>query len=102
MVDGRTVILRLADEQVAKEFQLQFPVVIDRGVFKADQSYEAGDGVTWAGSFWIAQTATTSKPGEDATWRLAVKKGRDGKDGKDGAPGDRGPEGKPGKDFNPY
>lgn len=59
-----------------KEFTL--PVVIDRGVFKEGQTYQTGDGVTWAGSYWIAQAQTVEKPGT-ADWRLAVKKGRDGK-----------------------
>jgi len=57
------------------------PLVIDRGVFRADGLYDKGDGVTFGGSFWIAQTETAARPGEGNTdWRLAVKKGRDGKD----------------------
>ncbi|UJF37672.1 hypothetical protein JKV45_21415 [Pseudomonas aeruginosa] len=63
------------------------PVVIDRGVFKAGSEYKSGDGVTWGGSYWIAQKdAPEGKPGEPGSegWRLAVKKGRDGKDGKNG------------------
>lgn len=63
------------------------PVVIDRGVFKVESEYKAGDGVTWGGSYWIAQKdAPEGKPGEPGSegWRLAVKKGRDGKDGKNG------------------
>lgn len=46
-------------------------------------SYEQGDGVTFAGSFWIAQKDTSSKPGESSDWRLAVKRGQDGRDGRD-------------------
>lgn len=64
-----------------KSFDFSLPVVLDCGVFKEGQSYEAGDGATWGGSYWIAQKATDEKPGVGDGWRLAVKKGRDGKDG---------------------
>jgi len=56
-------------------------VVLDRGVWR-DGEYQAGDGVTLGGSFWIAQRVTTDKPETSDAWRLAVKRGRDGKDGK--------------------
>jgi hypothetical protein len=47
--------------------------------------YRKGDGVTWGGSFWIAQKdAPEGRPGLSDDWRLAVKKGRDGRDGRDG------------------
>ena len=63
----------------------RLPVVLDQGVYKAGTTYQAGDGVTWAGSFWIAQAETTDKPGDGATaWRLAIKAGREGKAGRDG------------------
>lgn len=42
--------------------------------------YELGDAVTRGGSLWIARARTTSRPGADSTWQLAVKAGRDGKD----------------------
>lgn len=64
--------------QVLSEFSV--PVVIERGVWKADRTYEIGDGVTWDGSYWIAQKATGEKPGTSDSWRLAVKRGRDGRD----------------------
>lgn len=64
-----------------KEFGFTLPVVLDCGVFKDGQTYEAGDGVTWGGSFWIAQEKTGEKPDSGKGWRLAVKRGRDGKDG---------------------
>lgn len=65
---------------VAKEFPL--PVVVDRGVFKEDGSYRKGNGVTWGGSFWIAQKdAPEGKPdSQNSGWRLAVKRGQNGKD----------------------
>jgi hypothetical protein len=64
-----------------KKFAFTLPVVIDRSIFSEGKEYKAGDGATWAGSFWIAQKDTASKPGEGGDWRLAVKKGRDGRDG---------------------
>lgn len=67
--------------------EVAVPMVIDRGVYRADGEYKAGDGVTWAGSYWIAKDDTPQgKPGEPGSdgWRLAVKRGRDGKDGRNG------------------
>jgi integrin beta 3 len=78
--DERGVTLRFQRGAAVKEFPL--PVVVDRGVW-TDHAYRKGAGVTWAGSFWIAQRDTSAKPDTaDSGWRLAVKRGRDGKDGK--------------------
>jgi integrin beta 3 len=79
--DGRTIIRRYERGDQALEFRHSMAVVLDRGVFKEGQTYQAGDGVTWGGSFWIAQEQTTEKPDSGKGWRLAVKRGRDGKDG---------------------
>lgn len=77
---------------------LQQPVVIDRGVFDPERrGYDAGDGVTWDGSFWIAQRAVAlgERPGDTSgAFRMAVKKGRDGRDGLRGEPGKAGRDGK--------
>jgi hypothetical protein len=67
-----------------KEFPIVLPIVVDRGVFKPGTTYEKGDGITWGGSFWIAQRSTEAKPEVDDSWRLSVKRGRDGKDGANG------------------
>ena len=76
------------------------PIVIDKGVYKQADRYHAGDGVTWAGSYWIAQKDEPSqKPGEGEGWRLAVKKGRDGKHGDKGDKGDQGQPGSAGRDL---
>ncbi|MET3441383.1 hypothetical protein ABIC94_002141 [Variovorax paradoxus] len=59
---------------------IKVAALVDKGVFRADEGYEAGDGVTWGGSFFIAQKdAPVGKPGEPGCdgWRLAVKRGRD-------------------------
>ena len=72
------MMLRFSRDGKTKEFPFSFPVLIDRGVYKLDSHYQKGDGVTYAGSFWIAQKERPgSKPGEDGDWRLAVKRGRD-------------------------
>ncbi len=73
------VVLRFTRGETVKDFRL--PIVIDRGVFKEDAEYHKGDGVTWGGSFWIAQETSADKPDSGKGWRLAVKRGRDGKDG---------------------
>jgi hypothetical protein len=79
--DGeRTATLKFSRGENVKEFPIVLPVVLDRGVFKDGSAYVRGDGVTWGGSFWIAQKDTKAKPGEGPDWRLAVKKGRDGKE----------------------
>lgn len=84
--DDRTIEIAFRQGDDEKAFTLKWPTVIDRGVYKAGEDYSAGDGVTWGGSFWIAQKDTGEKPDTpDSGWRLAVKKGRDGKDArKDG------------------
>lgn len=80
--DGeRTATLVFMRGEERKAFPLTLPTLLDRGVYQPGRSYAKGDGVTWGGSFWIAQEATDSKPGEGGSgWRLAVKKGRDGRD----------------------
>ncbi len=86
--DGeRGITLRFSRDEVVKEFAFSVPMVIDRGVWSEarDGGYAKGDGVTWAGSFWISQKdGNTDKPDGGDGWRLSVKRGRDGKPGKDG------------------
>lgn len=78
--DGRTVSLTLISGDRKSQKQLKFPVVLDKGVFSEDSKYHKGDGVTFGGSFWIAQKDDPQgKPGQSQDWRLAVKKGRDSK-----------------------
>lgn len=75
--DGeRTLTLRFKSGHLVREKSFRIDSLIDRGVWR-EGTYEKGDGVTWAGSFWIAQRSTQSKPQTDDSWRLAVKKGRD-------------------------
>lgn len=80
--DDRTIELSFRRGDEEKAFTFKWPTIIDRGVFKAGETYQAGDGVTWGGSFWIAQRETDAKPDTaESGWRLAVKRGRDGKNG---------------------
>lgn len=80
--DGeKTITLTFMRGERVKEFAFTMPVVIDRGVYRDGSEYKAGDGVTWGGSFWIAQKDTSAKPDAGDDWRLSVKRGRDGKNG---------------------
>lgn len=94
LIEGdKGLLLRFSRGALVKEFPL--PVPLDYGVWKPDD-WRKGAGVTWAGSWWIAQKDTGAKPDTpDSGWRLAVKRGRDGKDGRNG---ERGPEGQKGRD----
>jgi hypothetical protein len=81
VIDERTIELKFTGAGQVHRYELEFPVIVDRGVFKAGESYKRGDAVTWGGSLWIAQMETGVKPDTaDSGWRLAVRKGRDGKD----------------------
>jgi hypothetical protein len=78
--DDRTIEFVFSRGGVEKRYAFTFPVQIDRGTFKAGQTYERGDSLTYGGSIFTAQRATlpTEKP-EDGSgaFRLAVKRGRD-------------------------
>lgn len=89
--DGR-VTLKFSRGELSREFTIRLPRFKDMGVFRDGQAHKEGDGVTFGGSFWIAQMDDPpGKPGDpDSGWRLAVKKGRDGKDG-GGPAAPRGP-----------
>lgn len=80
-VDERTVELACKmTDGTEKTSLFHVPAVIDRGVFREENKYLQGDGVTFGGSFWIAQKDhPEGKPGQSQDWRLAVKKGRDAK-----------------------
>jgi integrin beta 3 len=75
---GRTLLWSLGGAVVR---EIKTALVLDCGVWKESETYEAGDGVTHGGSFFIAQTdTTTAKPGASDEWRLAVKRGDKGRD----------------------
>lgn len=70
------------------EIRLGHP--LDRGMFKGGTAYEQGDGVTFAGAFWIAQRSTDAEPGTggDTGWRKAVDRGKQGSQGPQGPRGE--------------
>lgn len=100
-VDDRTFkvnVQRSSGDTAGELFSM--PIVIDRGVFRPDEDYEKGDGVSFGGSFWIAQKgAPEGKPGTTDDWRLAVKHGRPGKQGEQGPKGKDGRDGRDGRDL---
>lgn len=56
------------------------PSIIYQGIYQHGIDYQAGDCVTVDGSMWVALSETGQRPGTDAgraSWRLAVKRGRD-------------------------
>lgn len=64
-----------------RRFDIKLPIPLDAGVYKEGVQYEKGDGVSFGGSYFIAQEDTTDKPETSKAWRLSTKRGRDGKDG---------------------
>lgn len=96
--DGRTMVVEIRAGDTVVKSEIITGAIIDRGVWR-EGGFAKGDGVSWGGSFFIAQRDTTAKPETSPDWRLAVKRGRDGKDGKAGdagAPGPKGDRGEPG------
>ena len=81
--DGRELIIKLKSGERTIHRSIRLPIPLDRGVYRSGARHREGDGVTWGGSFWIAQRDTASTPGGDSPdWRLAVKRGRDAKEAK--------------------
>ena len=81
MDDPRDYKFCFTTGETMHSFELEMPGFVDKGVWRDTDAYRKGDGVTWAGSFWIAQRDNPAKPDTaDGGWRLAAKKGRDGKD----------------------
>ena len=84
--DGMAVVIRevIADATkplIARIAELEKRTFADvyRGVWQPG-TYERGSAVTWEGSLWICRMETTAKPGTNADWQLAVKRGSPGKD----------------------
>lgn len=79
---GRTIEVRLraGEREIVRE--VRTAALVDRGVWQPG-AYHHGDGVTYKGSYWIAERDTDGKPADgdpDSGWRLAIKRGRDGRD----------------------
>ena len=49
------------------------------GVWKEGEAYAAGEIVTLGGSAWHCNAPTSSRPGDDSSFTLMVKRGRDGR-----------------------
>lgn len=78
-IDERTLKFKFERGNELHTFELEFPVMIYRGVYQDGKDYTRGDVVTWAGSLWHCERAATSKPDSGEDWKLIVKRGRDGK-----------------------
>ncbi len=88
--------LRFVRGEIVKSFRLDGAY---RGVWKAGETYLAGDKATWGGSLFIARQDTTDKPETTAAWQLAVKHGKTGNPGPAGEKGLDGRHGRDGKDL---
>lgn len=74
------VVVTRSSGDVARK-AIELPAMIYRGVFREGEEYAQGDTVTWGGSLWHCNAATTDKPADGSkSWQLCAKKGRDGKD----------------------
>jgi Collagen triple helix repeat (20 copies) len=74
--NGRTLDMKFG----SATHTIKTGIPLDAGVWTEERGYVAGDTVSHGGSLFIAQVATTSKPGKSDDWRLAVKRGADGRD----------------------
>lgn len=84
--DVRTLTVKMQAGETVQKKSIKLPVLLDRGAYSAEKSYEAGDVVSHGGSMWIASGEPEGAPGLGGNgWRLAVKRGRDGKDLRDSA-----------------
>ncbi len=80
--DLRTFTVRsVMTDGVKTMATVRSPAMMDRGIWREENKYLRGDGVTCGGSFWVAQVdSPPGKPGDpDSGWRLVVRKGRDAK-----------------------
>lgn len=77
-LEGRSLKISLKRDDVEVSKTVRLDTVLDAGFYQPGKTYERGDGVTFGGSYWIAQKDAESEPavGND-DWRLAVRKGRD-------------------------
>lgn len=76
--DGRTLTVSLKRGETVVEKSVRLPIPQDAGIYKDGQKYDKGDGVTFGGSWWIAQVdSPKGKPGTSSEWRLAVRRGKD-------------------------
>ena len=82
-----------------KALTIAVPRLNDRGTFKADETYRAGDSVLFNRVRWVAKAKTTDEPGASDDWYVEAMqgpKGEKGIPGKRGEQGERGPRGEKG------
>ncbi len=74
-LDGPLVAGRFATIE-ARILQLEArPVPVYRGTYEESKGYPANCLVTYASTLWRSMMPTSSAPGSDPSWQLAVKKG---------------------------
>lgn len=80
--DGTGAFKMIAGDR-EKSWEFRLPVLVDRGVYKAEHSYLKGHGVTYGGDYWICREDNPGPIGKDFEgWRLVVRKGRDARGAK--------------------
>jgi hypothetical protein len=79
--DGIATRAELESIVEARFAELQVRTFADlyQGVFEPSKIYTRGSLATWGGSLWLSMRESSSRPGENADWKLVVKRGADGK-----------------------
>jgi hypothetical protein len=80
--DGKIAALE-AKLNALQSAMAQFKFV---GQWREGMQCRAGNFITTGGQVWHCNADTTSRPGTDSSFTLAVKSGRDGRDGRDFTP----------------
>jgi hypothetical protein len=79
--DWRNYVIRFTHGDQVKEFALEVPMVIYRGVYKRDENYSTGDIVSWGGHMYHRDEKTERQIDPDKNgsgWTQCVKRGNDG------------------------
>lgn len=63
-----------------RELQARSLIDLYRDVYRAGETYQRGELVTWSGSLFIAKVTTVARPLESTDWKQITKAGRDGRD----------------------
>lgn len=80
--DGKqTITIKFIRGETIIERKIVLPVMVYCGVYEEGKEYQKGYCVTWGGSLYHCNNATSEKPGGGSKdWTLAVKRGADGRD----------------------
>jgi hypothetical protein len=80
--DFRHYVLRFTRGDQVKEFDLDVPMLVYRGVYKRDEDYSVGDLVSWGGHMYHRDEPQAERrvdPDKTASgWTQCVKRGNDG------------------------